>query len=315
MEGVGCDQDEAQGVKAMMSVEFIRATLRLSTPLLLSSLGGSFMHHAGVPNVAMDGMMLIGAFAAYAVSMVTHSSLLGLLAAMLAAVLVSLIYAYFVLNVKADVFAVGIALNIFLAGVAAYVLRGYFHQESVLISTEVQMLPVLEIPWLQGNSGLNTLFNNYSLLIPLALLLFVIGSVVIYRTPFGYWVRAAGLNPQALETSGKNAVRVQLAAFVISGAFCGLAGAHLSIGYLGLFALSIVAGRGFIALAVVLFGNGHPLKVLLASLLFGAAEAASLRIPVETLAPQFSLMMPYIITILAIVIMSVSTRRKWVVDS
>ncbi len=293
-----------------MNADFIRAMLRLSTPLLLASLGGSFMHHAGVPNVAMDGMMLVAALAGFAVSVALKSSLAGLVAAVLAAILVALLYAYFVLNIRADVFAVGIALNIFLGGFAAYILRSYFHQDSVLVSTEVRMLPVLSFDFLKNHEITNALFNNYSLMIPLSLLLFVVGFVVIYRTPFGYWLRAAGLRPDALEASGRNPTKVQLASFVISGAFCGLAGAHLSIGYLGMFALSMVAGRGFIALAVVLFGQGHPLSVLFASLIFGAAEAASLRIPVGALAPQFSLMLPYILTIIAITVMSAVMRRR-----
>lgn len=268
------------------------------------------MHHAGVPNVAMDGMMLIAALAAFGVSVAFKSSLVGLLAAIVAAMLVGLLYAYFVLRIKADVFAVGIALNILLGGVAAYILRSYYHQDSVLVSTDVRMLPVLSIAGLERDPTLNALLNNYSLMIPLSLVLFILGFVVIYRTPFGYWLRAAGLRPDALAASGRNPIGVQLASFLISGAFCGLAGAHLSIGYLGIFALTMVAGRGFIALAVVLFGQGHPLSVLFASLIFGAAEAASLRIPVESLAPQFSLMLPYILTILAISIVGYAIQRR-----
>jgi simple sugar transport system permease protein len=283
-----------------ISAEFLRATLRLSAPLLLASIGGSFMHHAGVPNVAMDGMMLIAGLAAFGVSVAMGSSLAGLIAAIFVAILVGLIYAFFVLGVKADVFAVGIALNIFLYGAAAYILRSYFHQDSVLVSTDVKMLPVLSFDCLGRDPTLNSLFNNYSLMIPISLMCVLLAYLIFYRTPFGYWLRAAGIKPEVLEASGQRAGKIQLASFIISGAFCGMAGAHLAIGYLGMFALAMVAGRGFIALAVVLFGRGHPVSVLIASLIFGAAEAASIRIPVETMAPQFSLMLPYILTILAV---------------
>ena len=283
--------------------EFLRATLRLSTPLLLASLGGSFMHHAGVPNVAMEGMMLFSALAAFAFSVALGSSLAGLVAAILAAILVAAIYAIFVLRLRVDVFAIGIALNIFVGGACAYILRSYYHQDSVLVSTDVRMLPVLSFPALAENLLLDSLFNDYSLMIPVSLLLVILTYVVFYRTPFGYWLRAAGANLEALEAAGRSSTRVQLAAFVLSAVFCGMAGAHLSIGYLGIFALTMVAGRGFIALAVVLFGDGRPANVLTASLIFGAAEAASMRIPVEWLAPQFSLMLPYVITIIAITVM------------
>lgn len=262
------------------------------------------MHHAGVPNVAMEGMMLFSALAAFAFSAAVGSSFAGLVAAILAAILIAAIYAIFVLRLKVDVFAIGIALNIFVGGVCAYILRGYYHQDSVLVSTDVRMLPVLSLPALVQNPWLNSLFNGYSLMIPVSLLLVILTYILFYHTPFGHWLRAAGANPDALEAAGRSSTRVQLATFILSAAFCGVAGAHLSIGYLGIFALTMVAGRGFIALAVVLFGNGRPASVLIASLIFGAAEAASMRIPVEWLAPQFSLMLPYVITIIAVTLMS-----------
>ena len=214
------------------------------------------------------------------------------------------------MNIRADVFAVGIALNIFMSGAAAYILRGYFHQDSVLFSPELVMLPEVHLGGVRTNVMLNALLNDYSVMIPVSLLLVVVSLLVIYRTPYGYWLRASGIKPEALEASGRNATVVKLSAFIISGIFCGLAGAHLAIGYLGMFALSMVAGRGFIALAVVLFGQGNPVSVLIAGLIFGAAEAASMRIPPETMAPQFSLMLPYVLTIIAVTMMGFWTKKR-----
>lgn len=292
-----------------LSVEIIRAALRLSAPLLLAGLGGSFMHHAGVPNIAMEGIMLVSSFAAFAVSMTLGNSLMGLIFAILAGVIFSIFYALFVLYFGADVFAIGITLNILASGICAYILRSYYHQTSVLVSTNVQMLPELRIPFLEGSETLSLLFNNYSILIPIAFLLTIVTFLIIYKTPFGYWMRACGIKPEALISSGVKAKNIQLLTFVLSGILCGLAGAHLSIGYLGLFSLAIVAGRGFIALAVVLFGNGNPVKILLGSLIFGSAEALSLRLP-SGVAPQFSLMLPYIITIIAITLMAGFQKRS-----
>ncbi len=137
----------------------------------------------------------------------------------------------------------------------------------------------------------------------------ILSYLLIYKTPFGYWMRAAGIKPDALISSGTSAMSIKFMSFVLSGALCGIAGAHLSIGYLGIFSLAIVAGRGFIALAVVLFGDGNPLKILIGSLIFGTAEAASLRLP-ESIVPQFSLMLPYIITILAIALMGILGKKQ-----
>ncbi len=285
-------------------VEFIRASIRLMTPLLLAALGGAFMQVAGVPNVGMEGMMLLSALVAYIVSFTTGSWLLGIVFGVLAAMLIGSVYALLVLRFRADIFAVGITLNILVAGVAAYIIRQYYRQQSMLLSPDAKLLPELSIPFLEGNPLLKSLLNNYSLLIPISLVLVVVTYLIFYKTPFGFWLRAAGSNPLALTASGKSINGVRFSAFMISAALCGLAGAHLSLGYLGMFALSLVSGRGFVALAIVLFGSGHPITVLIASLIFGIADAASLRIPTQVIPPQYPLMLPYIITILAITIMS-----------
>lgn len=293
-----------------MFVEFLRAALRLTTPLLLAALGGAFMQVAGVPNVAMEGMMLLAALAAYIVSYVTGSWIAGVVFAVIAAVLLGALYALLVIRVKADIFAVGITFNVLVTGVCAYVIRRYYDQNSMLMLKDVKQIPDVVLPFLQSSPLLNSLFNDYSLLIPVALVMVVVTFLVIYRTPFGFWLRAAGSNPAALTSSGKSLTKVRFSAFLISAAFCGLAGAHLSLGYLGMFALSLVAGRGFVALAIVLFGSGNPLTILVASLIFGMADAASLRVPAELLPPQFPLMLPYVVTILAITIMGRFTRLQ-----
>lgn len=284
--------------------EFLRASIRLTTPLLLAALGGAFMQVAGVPNIGMEGMMLIASLVGYIVSFTTGSWLMGLIFGVLAAIVVGLIYAFFVLRLKADIFAIGITLNILMAGVAAYIIRQYYNQVSMLLSSDAKLLPNISLPFLTQNKVLNSLFNNYSILIPISFLLVILTFIIFYKTPFGFWLRAAGSNPLAVSASGKSITGIRLSAFIISSAFCGLAGVHLSMGYLGMFALSLVAGRGFVALAIVLFGGGNPVTVLIASLIFGMADAASLRIPTEVIPPQFPLMLPYIITILAITLMS-----------
>ena len=285
-------------------VDFLSASIRLTTPLLLAALGGSFMQMAGVPNIAMEGMMLISALVAYIISFTTGSWALGLVFGIAAAILVGALYALLVLRFKADNFAIGITLNILFTGVTAYIIRRYYHQESMLLSTNAVLFPKVSFSIFKGNEILNTLLNGYSFLIPVSIILVFITWLVLYKTPFGFWVRAAGFNPSALAASGKSVQKIQFSAFMISAAFCGLAGAHLSLGYLGMFSLSIVSGRGFIALAIVLFGGGNPAIVLLSSFLFGAANAASMRIPTQIIAPQVPLMLPYIITIIAISIMS-----------
>jgi simple sugar transport system permease protein len=290
-------------------VEFLRATIRLSIPLLLAALGGSFMQVAGVPNVAMEGMMLISALVGYIMSFTTGSWALGLLFGVLAAVLLGLLYALLVLRFKSDVFAIGITLNILITGVAAYILRQYYDQNSLLLVSGTPLLPEVNFAFLQDNYILSSLFNEYSLLIPIAFILVVVIWLIFYKTPYGFWLRAAGFNSDSLLASGKSVDGIRLSAFVLSAVLCGLAGVHLSLGYMGMFTLTLVSGRGFIALAIVLFGSGNPVVVLIASLIFGLANAASLRIP-ATIPPQLPLMLPYIITIIAITLMSRFAKSK-----
>jgi len=286
-----------------MLIDFLRATIRLSIPLLLAALGGSFMQVAGVPNVAMEGMMLISALVGYIASFTTGSWILGLCFGVLASVILGLFYAFLVLRIRADVFAIGITLNILMTGVAAYILRQYFNQNSILLVPGTPLLPSLNLPFLKNLPILDSLFNDYTLLVPIAFILVVVIWLLFYKTPFGFWLRAAGYNSDSLLASGKSVDGIQLWGFLLSALLCGLAGVHLSMGYMGMFTLTLVSGRGFIALAIVLFGKGNPLVVLIASLIFGLANAASLRIS-STIPPQIPLMLPYIITIIAITVMS-----------
>ncbi len=285
-------------------VELLRAAIRLTTPLLLAALGGAFMQVSGVPNVGMEGMMLIAALAGYIASFTIGSWVAGLVFGVLAAIVVGLVYAFFSLRLKADIFAVGITLNILMGGIAAYVIRRYYAQLSMLLSPNARLLPELSFRFLDKSPTLDSLLNGYSILVPVSFLLVAVTYLVFYKTPLGFWLRAAGSNPLAVSAAGKSVTGIRLAAFVISAAFCGLAGVHLSLGYLGMFALSLVSGRGFVALAIVLFGSGNPITVLISSLIFGLADAASLRVPTEVIPPQFPLMLPYIITILAVTVMS-----------
>jgi simple sugar transport system permease protein len=293
--------------------EFLRATIRLSVPLLLAALGGSFMQVAGVPNVAMEGMMLVSALVGYIMSYVTGSWALGLLFGVLAAVVIGLFYALLVLRFKADVFAIGITLNILMTGVAAYILRQYYNQNSILLFADTPQLPDISYKIFENNPILSSLFNGYSLLIPISFLLVIVIWLVFYKTPFGFWLRAAGYNADSLLASGKSVDGIRLVSFILSAVLCGLAGVHLSLGYMGMFTLTLVSGRGFIALAIVLFASGDPIIVLIASLIFGFANAASLRIP-STIPPQLPLMLPYIITIIAITVMSRFAKSKTTSD-
>lgn len=291
-----------------MITQLVRAIFRLSNPLTLSGIGASYMQQAGVPNVAIEGMILLGCFSAFLGSTIGGSSLAGIIFAIISVSLVGIIYAILVLEFDGNVFAIGFVLNILITGMIAFFLRSFFREESVLISSDLKMLPIINLPYIERWEWLSAIFSGHSLLIFVTPFLVAITHAIIFHTPYGYWLRAAGKKPQALVAVGIDPKFIKFSAFVVSSFFCGLAGAHLSIGYLGLFALSMVAGRGFIVLAIVFFGRGNPFLITLATLIFGAAEAFATRIPFDVLPPQFSLMIPYLITLIAVTALEASTN-------
>lgn len=284
----------------ILSLALVRATVRMATPLTLSALGGAMTLHAGTLNIALEGMMLAGAYFAIVGSYYYSSALVGLLAGVLAAVVISLIYAAFVVDLKGDTFVIGIALNLLMQGGTIYLLRQMFGVKGAFASPKIQPLPTISIGLLEGSRLLKELFSGYSVLTYVSILLVPPCMLLFYRTVFGLRLRAAGEHPTALDTLGVSTRKIRYISYLGSGVLCGLAGTHLSLGYLNQFTENMVAGNGFIALAAAIFGQGHPLRILAACILFGAANAAGIRLQGLGLPSEFALMAPYIMTILAL---------------
>lgn len=283
----------------MVGWDMLGTTLRVATPVVLAALGGMVSFHAGILNVAMEGLMLFAAFAAVLASFYS-GAWLGVVAAVVVCLLLSIAYAVFVVDLKTDGFAVGFALNILATGATIYLVRvlgtGIFNSPSL------RSLPRLHSRLLSRAPVLDLVFNNHSVLVYITPLLVLLVMYVLYHTPFGLHLRAAGEAPQALETAGVSVRKTRYCASILCGCFCGLAGAHLSLGYLSQFIRDMTAGRGFMALAAILVGRGHPIRTALVALLFGVSEALSIKLQGFNLPPQFALMLPYLATILAVVL-------------
>ncbi len=280
-------------------VGLFAATMRLTAPLLFAATGELFAERAGVLNIGLEGMMLIGAWAAFMVANGTGSGWVGVLGAIAAGMFLGLIVAYLSVSRGANQMITGIVINIFALGFTSFVYRETF---SVNLPS-VDAFQRVEIPLLADIPHVGDIFFDQTLLVYLAFLLIPVMGYVLYRTQFGITVRAAGELPQSVDTAGVSVLRVRYLAMIVGGGFAGLAGAALSIGQLSQYADGLTAGRGFIALAIVLLGRWDPLKVLLATLLFAFADALQLRLQVESIGiPQQVLQMwPYI---LAIIIMT-----------
>ena len=260
----------------------IASTIRLSTPLILAALGGLYSERGGVINISLEGMMLAGAFTAAVVTVFTHSPWAGLLAAVIAGLAVASLHAVVTINYRADQVVSGAAINILFLGVPALLSGALFESTGAT-------------PQLPRDQ---TLPNT---LVYLAFILVAVSAYVIYRTRFGLRLRAVGENPEAAMAAGVSVTRMRYAGVLISGALAALGGAYLSIGQSSLFTRNMTAGRGFIALAALIFGKWDPVGALLACLFFGFAEAVAIRMQGTVDIPnQFIQMIPYVLTMVVL---------------
>ena len=274
--------------------------VRLAVPLLLAALGETVAEKAGVINVGMEGMMLAGALAGFAASFAAHSPWAGAGAAALAGVTLAALFAALTVGLGADQVVVGTAVNILALGLTGV----FFRAEPQLNGATAASFAPLSLPFFHHSAGaavIAALFEQNALgwlawvLVPLLWLL-------LFRTRWGLRLRATGERPSAADGAGVRVARVRIAATLVGGALAGLAGAYLSLGYTVGFGENMTAGRGFIALAVVILGRWNPFGVAAAALLFGLAsalqfqfQASSTRFPY-----QFFLALPYLLTLLAL---------------
>lgn len=289
-------------LKNIINLSLLASLIRLSTPLILAALGGMYSERSGVINIALEGIMLSGAFTAAAVTVFTHNPWIGLMAAAGAGVLVSLIHAVASIQFKADQVVVGTAINILFLGVPALISGALFESTgSTPQLPREQTLPDWNLPVIDHIPVLRELFSGHKPIVYIALLAVPISYYVLFHTRFGLRLRAVGENPEAADTAGVSVARMRYAGVMLSGLLAGIGGAYLSIGQNSLFTRNMTAGRGFIALAALIFGKWHPVGAFLACLLFGLAEAISIRMQgVVNIPVQFIQIIPYVLTLVVL---------------
>jgi ABC-type uncharacterized transport system permease subunit len=276
----------------------LAATLRYATPLVFGALGGLFSERSGVINIALEGMMLVGAFFGAWGADVTGSWVGGIVIAMIAGGVFGFIHALFAVHLRADQIVSGTAINLLALGITGYLYIDIYKTEGTpdnLPGVPDVHLPIKSVPLL------GDVFGQLNLLVWVALALVVVVWVVVFRTPAGLRLRSAGENPLAAETAGLSVVRTRYLAVTTSGALAALGGAFLSIGFVHSFTQNMVAGRGFIALAALIFGRWRPGAALAATLLFGFGSALAQRLP--TFSPSGAVLfqaLPYVLTLIAV---------------
>lgn len=279
----------------VVNLALLFSAIRLATPLIFAALGGLFSERSGVINIALEGLMLAGAFTAAVATLQFHNPFLGLLCGMAAGGVLALVYAIACIKFQADQVVAGMAINFLMIGLPALISGAVYDSSgSTPQIDKVDLIP--------------TLFNNrISVASIIVFLLVPVCWYVLYKTPFGLRLRATGENPEAADAAGVNVIRLRYIAVVISGVLAAAGGAYLSTGQSSLFTRNMTAGRGFIALAALILSKWRPWQAMIACLFFGFTEALAIQVQGviklpsgEDVPVQFIQMIPYVLTIIVL---------------
>jgi len=252
--------------QGMFDIGLVQASLRLATPILLAALGGLYSTAAGVTNIALEGMMLLGSFAAVVASYALQSAWLGLLAAVLVGAMFGALLGLLSIRLKANHIVAGIAINIVATGLTIYLLRVLFGVRGSFQSERIVGLPNVSIPILKSIPIVSDLIGAGNPIFYVSLVLVPLSVILLYKTAFGLRIRAVGESPSAAESVGIDIARIRYFCTTFSGVLCGLAGAYLSIGHLTLFTEGMSSGRGWLGLSAMVFGNQTPVGGFLCKL-------------------------------------------------
>jgi simple sugar transport system permease protein len=298
--GVLATRSGSENLNIVFSASLIASMLVFSTPLVFAGIGGVFSERSGVVNIGLEGMMLMGAFWGVYGADKGHSWVVGLLAAMAAAGLLALVHAFFAIHLRADQIVGGTAVNFLALGITGYFFFQLYHGQNVTVG--ISTIPNVQIPYVKDWHFLGPAIGQLNLMVWLSFLLVIVSYVVIFKTPIGLRIRACGEHPRAADTVGISVYAVRYSSVIVSGMLAGLGGAYLSIGFGGgTFVENMTTGRGFIALAAMIFGNWRPFGTFYAALLFGLSTALAYRLPVYSgSAATLFQALPYVLTLIAV---------------
>jgi general nucleoside transport system permease protein len=277
-----------------------QATLTAAILLLLPALGGVISERSGVVNIAMEGMMLMAAFFAVWADLQWHNALLATLVAMVAGGLMALIHAVISIRFRADQIVSGIAINIFAAGLTVFLVNRIYGIQDVGHVGQANLLPNWDVPVLSQIPFVGVVLFQQNVIVYIALVILVLTEIVLFRTQLGLRIRAVGEHPQAADTAGLNVYAIRYGAVITSGLLCGIAGAFLAIGISNTFVPNMTDGRGYIALAAMIFGKWTPRGAFVACLIFGLGEAIYANNSTIHISQYLLSMLPYILTLIVL---------------
>jgi simple sugar transport system permease protein len=276
----------------------------MATPIALGAIGATFNERSGVLNIGIEGMMLSGAFLGSVVSYFSGSAWLGILGGIAGGMLAALIFGLLCIYFNGDQVVVGVGINLLAFGVTTFLLSVIWGNRGT--SAWLPGLPEVTLPLISKIPIIGKIIGTADPIVYICWILVIVSYLVIFRTPFGLRLRAAGEHPTAVETLGLNVFRLRMIAILISGGLAGLGGVQLSLGQLHIFTQNMTAGRGFLSFAANQFGQWSPVGAFLASLLFGITEALQMRLQGFAIASQLLQMIPYVTTV---IVLATAVRR------
>lgn len=286
----------------IFNASLIYATFRSATPIIYAALCAAITQQADILNIGTEGIMLVGAFMAVAVSYLTGSWILGVLVAMVSGLAMAMIMAVGNIKFKADICAIGMGINMFALAITKFLLNAWLGQSGTFMSPDIKSIPKVHIPFLTSIPVLDTIFNDWYITEWFVIVLIIVLWFVFYKTVWGLRLRAVGRMPMAAQTAGINVNAMKYQAIAISGLVGGLAGAHLSLGYSTMFVENMTSSRGFMGVAAMYFGGAHPVFTALGCLVFGFSDSIGARLQANGVPSQLVLLMPYVVTVAVLAI-------------
>lgn len=297
-------------MNAILSPEFLNATLRATTPILFAALASAIASKSGVVNMALEGIMLFTALFGVIFSAAFQSAWLGLFATMLVGGFIGFFLAFFVLKLKTDEILAAIAINLIANGATILILLFVSGDRGISSSIQSVIIPRITLPIIEDIPFLGEVLSNQNVLTYLSLIMVAVVHIFLYKTPLGLQIRAVGENKDAAESVGISSSKIRYISLILSGVLASMGGYFLSGGYMTKFTSGMTAGRGFIALAASAMGGNTPIGSFLVSLLFGAAQALSNILQLGTWPYELVQMLPYLTTLVGLGIYSYSRMKK-----
>ena len=295
---------------SFLSASFLFIVIRVGVPLLYASMSAYVASIAGIPNIAVEGIMIFGALFGVYFSAMTGSAWLGLLGVILLGVVMALVMAFFTMKMKASPIMIGIALNLFATDFSVWLLMIWTGSKGTTASLPSKVLPTWHIPVIKDIPILGEIISGHYFLTYVCIVLAVFIYILVYKTPFGLRMKACGLDEHAAESVGIKVNKVRLIAIIMSSIFAALGGAYLSMGYMSIFSNNMTASRGWTGIAANAVGGGNFLIVVLTTLVFSFAQGIVNRLALTQLPSELVNIIPYVCVMFAMIFLSIKELKK-----